>query len=154
MSFIKGSAEAVLTPKGHLSESAYLSFPAKKCPLAHGKREIVYRLYERYEVMKAEKNDYDLCDYVFHVIKQVVFYLSLDYFYLIIYLFFSFFCYYLHFTKPLLQLRNNEVLPIVVLPKIDFVYIDEVQVCSLTSSFIPTSCLSTLSQSLMYYFRI
>lgn len=73
MSFIKGSAEAMLTPKGYLSESAYLSYPSKKCPLAQNKREMVYKLFERYENMKAEKNDYDQCDYVFDVIKQVYF---------------------------------------------------------------------------------
>eukprot|EP00026_Physarum_polycephalum_P000228 Phypoly_transcript_00228.p1 GENE.Phypoly_transcript_00228~~Phypoly_transcript_00228.p1 ORF type:complete len:1460 (+),score=271.79 Phypoly_transcript_00228:484-4380(+) len=94
MSFIKGSAEAMLAPKGYLSEAAYLSYPPKKCPLASSKREIVYKLFERYENMKAEKNDYDQCDYIFYVIKQ---------------------------------LRNNEVLPVAVLPKINFVYIDEVQ---------------------------
>ena len=67
----------MLSPKGYLLESAYLLYPTKKCPLARDKREMVYKMFEKYEVMKAEKNDFDQCDYVFYVIKQVIFSLPL-----------------------------------------------------------------------------
>lgn len=59
------------TPKGHLSFAEYMNYPAKKCPLPHNKRELVYKLFEKYETMKGERTDYDQCDYVFYVIKQV-----------------------------------------------------------------------------------
>lgn len=94
MSFIKGSAEAMRTQKGHLSLGEYLAYPPKKCPLPQTKKELVYKLFEKYESMKVTCNDYDQCDFVFYVIKQ---------------------------------LRNNEVLPVVAMPKVNFVYIDEVQ---------------------------
>ncbi len=71
VSFIKGSVEAMSTPNGHLSKSEYINYPFKKCPLSVDKREIAFKLWEKYENMKAEKGDYDACDYIFHIIKQV-----------------------------------------------------------------------------------
>jgi hypothetical protein len=71
MSFIKGSAEAMATAKGYLSEETYLVYPNKKCPLPCEHREIVYKLFQKYESLKFGYGDYDLCDYVFHIINQV-----------------------------------------------------------------------------------
>ena len=71
MSFIKGSAEAMTTQSGHLSEQAYLALPFKKCPLDVAKRAAVYKMFEKYEQLKNEAKDYDQSDYVYHIIQQV-----------------------------------------------------------------------------------
>lgn len=70
MSFIKGSIEALEVPTGRLTMQAYKSL-SKKCQLDERKRELVYKLFERYEQMKRELGDYDIGDYVFHAIQQV-----------------------------------------------------------------------------------
>jgi hypothetical protein len=110
MSFIKGSAEAMATQYGRLSLEDYLSLPVKRCPLEASKRAIIYKMYEKYEQLKKETTDYDQCDYVFHIIQQVLPFLIL----------------WRVLTLPsCLQLRSDRNLN---LPKLDYIYVDEVQV--------------------------
>ncbi len=57
-------------PKGYLSFEEYMEFSEKKA-VHHSKREAAYLLFEKYQRMKMDKNDYDLADYIFHIFTQV-----------------------------------------------------------------------------------
>lgn len=70
ISHVKGSQAAVHNPKGHLEREQYLRLGgARWSMLDGGQREVVYEAFEHYERMKRERGEYDICDFVYHVLK-------------------------------------------------------------------------------------
>ena len=72
-SFIKGSSQALQTSNGFLSFEEYSSLGQKMAPNFVGNRETVYRLYERYEIVKKQmlNRHFDDGDLVFNLFQRL-----------------------------------------------------------------------------------
>ncbi|GLI67622.1 hypothetical protein VaNZ11_011869, partial [Volvox africanus] len=73
MSYLKGSAEAIASPMGHLSLSAYLTLGRKRAPnfSEEVRGKLVWPIFERYERLKRQEWRYDLLDLVGHIYREM-----------------------------------------------------------------------------------
>jgi len=73
MSYIKGSSEALRSPKKHLSLEDYLSIGAKRAPnFSDDERRKVYPIFERYEVFRNQNGLFDNMDLIAHVFRSIL----------------------------------------------------------------------------------
>ncbi|CAI5497828.1 unnamed protein product, partial [Closterium sp. Naga37s-1] len=71
-SHIKGSLHALRTPHGRVSLQDYVLLArTRTSSLNEEQRAAVYGLFLQYERLKRQRGDHDMCDYVFHVYKQL-----------------------------------------------------------------------------------
>ncbi|CAI6007409.1 unnamed protein product [Closterium sp. NIES-65] len=71
-SHIKGSLHALRSPRGRLSQEAYVALShTRTSSFDEAQREVIYGLYSQYERMKRQRRDHDLCDYVYHVHREL-----------------------------------------------------------------------------------
>lgn len=70
-SFIKGSAEALLSENGELSLDEYESLGKKKAPNFTADRKVVYDLYRIYEREQSSKRTFDEADLVFNIHRRL-----------------------------------------------------------------------------------
>ncbi|CAI7803916.1 unnamed protein product [Closterium sp. NIES-54] len=71
-SHIKGSLHALRSPRGRLSKEDYVALAqTRTSSFDEAQREVIYGLYLQYERMKRQKGDHDLCDYVYHVYREL-----------------------------------------------------------------------------------
>ena len=70
-SFIKGSAEALLSKKGELSLEDYESLGKKKAPNFSADRKVVYDLYQVYQRERSSKRMFDEADLVYNIHKRL-----------------------------------------------------------------------------------
>ena len=70
-SFIKGSAEALLSKKGELSLEDYESLGKKKAPNFSADRKVVYDLYRVYQRERSSKRMFDEADLVYNIHKRL-----------------------------------------------------------------------------------
>ncbi|MEW5318036.1 MAG: hypothetical protein WDW38_009289 [Sanguina aurantia] len=72
-SYLKGSAEAVASPRGVLSREDYLSVGRKRAPnfSEETRRQLVYPLFEIYQNLKREGKHFDNMDLVAHVYQHL-----------------------------------------------------------------------------------
>ena len=70
-SFIKGSAEALLSKKGELSLEDYESLGKKKAPNFSADRKVVYDLYRVYRRERSSKRMFDEADLVYNIHKRL-----------------------------------------------------------------------------------
>ncbi|CAI5459961.1 unnamed protein product [Closterium sp. Yama58-4] len=71
-SHIKGSLHALRTSNGRVSLQDYVLLArTRTSSLNEEQRTAVYGLFLQYERLKRQRGDYDMCDYVFHVYKQL-----------------------------------------------------------------------------------
>ncbi|CAI5954940.1 unnamed protein product [Closterium sp. NIES-64] len=71
-SHIKGSLHALRTPHGRVSLQDYVLLArTRTSSLNEEQRAAVYGLFLQYERLKWQRGDHDMCDYVFHVYKQL-----------------------------------------------------------------------------------
>lgn len=72
MSYIKGSIEALRTPKGRLTQAQYLGLASTRySAFDTPQREAIYRLYVQYEKRKLQRKEYDAGDRVFHIYSEI-----------------------------------------------------------------------------------
>mmetsp|Transcript_29648 Transcript_29648/g.81504 ORF Transcript_29648/g.81504 Transcript_29648/m.81504 type:complete len:2695 (-) Transcript_29648:60-8144(-) len=69
--FLKGSAESLLSPDGGLSKSEYLALGSNQCRLSSEQREEVYKSYERYREFVSNHNLWDSSDRMRHLISRI-----------------------------------------------------------------------------------
>ena len=70
-SFIKGSAEALLSENGELSLEDYESLGKKKAPNFSADRKVVYDLYRVYQRERSSKRMFDEADLVYNIHKRL-----------------------------------------------------------------------------------
>lgn len=70
-SFIKGSAEALLSENGELSLEDYESLGKKKAPNFSADRKVVYDLYRVYQRERSSKRMFDEADLVYNIHKRI-----------------------------------------------------------------------------------
>ena len=70
-SFIKGSAEALLSSNGVLSEDDYKSLGKKKASNFTADRNMIYRLFRIYQRVRHEKGLFDEADLVFNIHQRL-----------------------------------------------------------------------------------
>ncbi|CAI5459945.1 unnamed protein product [Closterium sp. Yama58-4] len=71
-SHIKGSLHALRSPHGRVSLQDYVLLArTRTSSLNEEQRTAVYALFLQYERLKRQRGDHDMCDYVFHVYKQL-----------------------------------------------------------------------------------
>ena len=72
-SFIKGSFQALQTPDGFLSFKEYCNLGHKMAPNFVGNREMIYKLFEKYEIVKKQMQHrhYDDGDLVFNLFQRL-----------------------------------------------------------------------------------
>ena len=70
-SFIKGSAEALLSENGELSLEDYESLGKKKAPNFSADRKVVYDLYRVYKRERSSKRMFDEADLVYNIHKRL-----------------------------------------------------------------------------------
>ncbi|EFJ46513.1 hypothetical protein VOLCADRAFT_118102 [Volvox carteri f. nagariensis] len=73
LSYLKGSAEAIASPAGHLSLPAYLALGRKRAPnfSEEIRKDLVWPIFEKYERLKRHEWRYDLLDLVGHVYREM-----------------------------------------------------------------------------------
>ena len=70
ISFIKGSAQALEEPRGHLSLPQYEALGHKRSPNFVGSRAAIYAMFEHYERLRKAEEGYDICDLVAHIYRR------------------------------------------------------------------------------------
>ncbi|CAI5990433.1 unnamed protein product [Closterium sp. NIES-64] len=71
-SHIKGSLHALRSPRGRLSKEDYVALAqTRTSSFDEAQREVIYGLYLQYEREKRQRGDHDLCDYVYHVYREL-----------------------------------------------------------------------------------
>ena len=70
-SFIKGSSRALQTANGYLSVDEYQNLGHKMAPNFADKRDLIYKLFEKYEYIKKRSGYFDECDLVFNLFQRL-----------------------------------------------------------------------------------
>ena len=70
-SFIKGSYDAVISERGHLTLREYKELGRKKAGNFELYKEDVYKLFDKYEGLKTDARGFDNCDLVHHIFQTM-----------------------------------------------------------------------------------
>ncbi|KAG2432292.1 hypothetical protein HYH02_013015 [Chlamydomonas schloesseri] len=73
VSYIKGSAEAISSPDGHLSREQYMALGRKRAAnfSAEMRGDVVWPIFEKYERLKRQEWRYDMLDLVGHIYREM-----------------------------------------------------------------------------------
>ncbi|XP_065066054.1 uncharacterized protein LOC135691969 [Rhopilema esculentum] len=70
-SFIKGSFASLTSPSGCLTKEQYESIGRKKAPSFTGNRDIIYKMFAKYQRICRDRNLFDEFDFLFNVYKRL-----------------------------------------------------------------------------------